>query len=373
MKKILFALMLCNFDYMILLCKIIAPTPLVSDYRAVKILLCKIFLIFIIFIPVVSAQGNVSSNALNQETGISAVNYINIEVSGNGFATVEEEVIVSNTIASIPVPLHVDVLSISDSKNRLRYELLPNDEGQLLTFYLISPMERTVKIKYSTQHLTSKNKGIWTLKFFASVTPYYTIVNVKSPADSGIISIRPDIPRYPANLSNPMWLYPQTNELYLEVDYQTVEGVQSPIPSSNANYEFLILIILIIVLIIALYILLTRKKPKKDEVKEEIKITKKEEDIPLPEEKKEDNAFKEENKRKIKDSVIKMLDENEKKILELLEISEDEITQAYVYKTTGIPKSSLSDIMQRLEKRNIIERRKDGRISWIKLKDWVLG
>jgi uncharacterized membrane protein len=50
---------------------------------------------------------------------------------------------------------------------------------------------------------------------------------------------------------------------------------------------------------------------------------------------------------------------------------EDEITQAYIYKTTGIPKSSLSDTIKRLEKRNIVDRRKDGRINWIKIKDWV--
>ena len=55
----------------------------------------------------------------------------------------------------------------------------------------------------------------------------------------------------------------------------------------------------------------------------------------------------------------------------LLEKSDDEITQAYIYKTTGIPKATLSEIMGRLERRNIIKRRKEGRIKWIRLKQWI--
>jgi uncharacterized membrane protein len=75
--------------------------------------------------------------------------------------------------------------------------------------------------------------------------------------------------------------------------------------------------------------------------------------------------------RRIKESVRNVLDETELKVIDMLLKFEDEITQAYIYKTTGIPKSSLSDTIKRLEKRNIIDRRKDGRINWIKIKDWV--
>jgi uncharacterized membrane protein len=75
--------------------------------------------------------------------------------------------------------------------------------------------------------------------------------------------------------------------------------------------------------------------------------------------------------RGIKESVRNVLDETELKVIDMLLKFEDEITQAYIYKTTGIPKSSLSDTIKRLEKRNVIDRRKDGRINWIKIKDWV--
>jgi uncharacterized membrane protein len=77
--------------------------------------------------------------------------------------------------------------------------------------------------------------------------------------------------------------------------------------------------------------------------------------------------------RKIDASVLNMLDENEKKVVELIENADGEITQAYIYKSTGIPKASLSDLIKRLEKRNIIERRRDGRTNWINLQEWVFS
>ena len=76
-------------------------------------------------------------------------------------------------------------------------------------------------------------------------------------------------------------------------------------------------------------------------------------------------------KRTVKDSILNVLDESEKSVIDLMIKSEDEITQAYVYKCTGMPKSSLSDTIKRLEKRNIIERKKEGRTNWLKLKEWV--
>jgi DNA-binding transcriptional ArsR family regulator len=73
----------------------------------------------------------------------------------------------------------------------------------------------------------------------------------------------------------------------------------------------------------------------------------------------------------VKESILNVLDESERIVVNMLEKAEDEITQAYVYKSTGIPKSSLSDTIKRLEKRNIIEIKKEGRTNWLKLKEWV--
>jgi len=92
-------------------------------------------------------------------------------------------------------------------------------------------------------------------------------------------------------------------------------------------------------------------------------------EIKKPEEKSIEE--KKEKKRHVKESILKMLDENEKKIISMLEDSDMEITQAYIHKTLDIPKASLSKIINRLEHRNLIEKKKEGRTNWIKLKDWV--
>ena len=116
--------------------------------------------------------------------------------------------------------------------------------------------------------------------------------------------------------------------------------------------NFLYLLILSLFVVTLLLGIFSVKKRKSTELKKEGKEEKK--------------------KSKINPSVLKMLTKQEKEIIELMEASaEEEITQAYIYKTLGIPKSSLSDIIKKLEQRDLIEKKREGRINWIKLKKWV--
>jgi uncharacterized membrane protein len=91
------------------------------------------------------------------------------------------------------------------------------------------------------------------------------------------------------------------------------------------------------------------------------------EDLYPSEEKK---SVEKEKKRKINQSIMKLMDENEQKVINIL-MNSGETTQANVYKITQIPKATLSNIMRKLEERNIIERRIEGKVKWVKLKDWV--
>jgi len=91
------------------------------------------------------------------------------------------------------------------------------------------------------------------------------------------------------------------------------------------------------------------------------------EDLYPSEEKK---SVENEKKRKINQSIMKLMDESEQKVINIL-IDSGETTQANVYKITQIPKATLSNIMRKLEERNIIERRVEGKVKWVKLKDWV--
>jgi len=69
--------------------------------------------------------------------------------------------------------------------------------------------------------------------------------------------------------------------------------------------------------------------------------------------------------------IFGLLDEKEKAVITLLQSTDNEVTQAYIRKTTKIPGSTLSKVMLRLESRNIIERRNEGQIRWVRLKEWV--
>lgn len=315
----------------------------------------RVLLFIIILIQFTSAQ----ATGLMKESGIYKINYITLLVHENGFVDVEEELEVNNTIASIFTPRNTLDLLIKDSKgNKLQYESISGNDKQLITFYLLSPDERLIRLRYRTLHLTSKNASTWTLKFSTSSVPRHTIIKIEFPPGSDVISLRPrDILRYPQNLTSPLWLYPQVKDFGFECDYET--GPSIPGGDETQLYAIAGVGIMVVVIFLSLYILGMRKGRKKDEK--------------ISGEVKEEKDKEEEKVSKIKPSVLNVLEENERRVVKVLQDSDDEITQAYIYKTTGIPKATLSDLMKRLEKRNVIERRRDGRINWIKLKEWVFN
>jgi len=291
-----------------------------------------------------------------KESGIYKINYITLLVHENGFVDVEEELEVNNTIASIFTPRNILDLLITDSEgNKLQYESVSGNNKQLITFYLLSPDERLIRLRYRTLDLTSKNASTWTLKFSTSSVPRHTIIKIEFPPGSNVISLRPrNILRYPQNLTSPLWLYPQVKDFGFECDYETGPSI----PGGDGTHPYAvasIAVMAVVMIFLSIYIL---RKGKEEKILGEVK---------------EEKGKEEEKVSKIKPSVLNVLEENERKVVEVLQDSDDEITQAYIYKTTGIPKATLSDLMKRLEKRNVIERRRDGRINWIKLKKWVFN
>lgn len=312
----------------------------------------RILLFIIILIQFTSAQ----ATGLMKESGIYKINYITLLVHENGFVDVEEELEVNNTIASIFTPRNILDLLITDSEgNKLQYESVSGNNKQLITFYLLSPDERLIRLRYRTLDLTSKNASTWTLKFSTSSVPRHTIIKIEFPPGSDVISLRPrNILRYPQNLTSPLWLYPQVKDFGFECDYETGPSI----PGGDGTHPYAvasIAVMAVVMIFLSIYIL---RKGKEEKILGEVK---------------EEKGKEEEKVSKIKPSVLNVLEENERKVVEVLQDSDDEITQAYIYKTTGIPKATLSDLMKRLEKRNVIERRRDGRINWIKLKEWVFN
>jgi len=329
------------------------------------------FLLLLFSITVTSEENITQISGL--ESGIIQIDSVNMTIDQSGLVSVSEELIVQRgDRIAILIPVNVQGLIVSDSKgNEISYESTQKDDKQLITFFLEKSNEKMgerVIIRYNTQQLTAKSGDIWNIEFSTTATPRHTIIKIEFPSDTRIISMEPrDLYWTPVSDSE-LWVYPQIKDFHFGFDYKI--GVPGPIiPRSTTttttttlpaqvfdmDKSIIGLAIILIFIIIALLFIFQRKKSKKEEIVGE----------KIKEEPKEGGSTR------IKTSIINMLDENEKKIVKMLEESEGEITQAYIYKSTGIPKSSLSDTMRRLEKRNIIERKKEGRTNWIRLKDWV--
>lgn len=294
--------------------------------------------------------------------------------------------------------------------------------------------EQIISLKYTTQRLTSKSGDVWSLNYTTTATPQTnkypgTIIKLYTPKKTQItkINLKEDIKFSPIGDSE-IWFYPQKKVFDLNFDYVLGSSTGGPIPRPNVTtttlstttipnigvdfraYFLPWAVLLLMVLLFFLYRLKsktgkTEKSPTKeddgsDSAPSEAFISK-ESVVSEPVnngviynishdstgERGADDYGNEEipekrvidvsvgktaaGKRTVKESILNVLDESEKTVVDLLVKAEDEITQAYVYKSTGMPKSSLSDTIKRLEKRNIIERKKEGRTNWLKLKEWV--
>jgi len=222
-----------------------------------------------------------------------------------------------------------------------------------------------------------------------AATPSKTVIRVKLPEGSKLTSITPEsvLRTY---VEDGFWVYPQETNYNFTAEYQ-YNGVKSPLatttlpapwPGNISNRTLYGLIMAVMALVaISATVLYIRSKFKAKKVEGERMTVNVVSD--LVDESKNDGASVSydidsasntpRGAKRVKESILNMLDENEISIIRLLEEStDDEVTQAYIYKTTGIPKSSLSDILKHLEKRNMIERREEGRLKWIKFKTWVL-
>ncbi|MBN2250647.1 MAG: hypothetical protein JW724_01050 [Candidatus Altiarchaeota archaeon] len=331
-----------------------------------------------------TALDNETATLHGQEAGILKVRSVEMVIDQNGMVSVTENLVVrAGDVVRRMIPGKVRDISVTDSKGNSipAYESAHENEYQLIGFFIEESdnTEENIAIKYNTQHLTAKSGDVWGISFSGSFTAQSTILKVYFPPNSEIVSIEPgDL--YRTNVKpNEIWFYPQDELLSLSCQYKVTADKlpTTTLPeSTGTDYSIALIIIAVLAFFLVLlifYVFNNRRSGLADTFKPS--------NIPAPAEKAVELADVKEppaspaketpKKGRIKDSVLNMLDANEKMVLELMKTAEDEITQAYVYKSTGIPKSTLSDVIKRLEKRNIIERNREGRTNWIKLKEWV--
>jgi uncharacterized membrane protein len=328
-----------------------------------------------------------------------------------------------------------EIQIIDSENRKLSFDTTQQLIGQLISFIPpeSNNSEQMVSLKYATQGLTSKSGDVWSLNYTASTTPQTnkypgTIVKLYTPKKTQItkINLKEDINFSPIGDSE-IWFYPQKKEFNLNFDYVlgSSEGpiITRPgatttllstttIPNGGVDFRAYFMPWAVLFLMVLLFFLY-RLKSKTGKAEENPAggeligdssppgTLTKDADVSEPAgngavynvshdvtgEPGVDDYVTEEihekrvidvsvgktasGKRTVKESILNVLDESEKSVINLLIKSEDETTQAYVYKCTGMPKSSLSDTIKRLEKRNIIERKKEGRTNWLKLKEWV--
>lgn len=300
------------------------------------------------------------------------ITHITVGVEESGKVTFKKTIELAKPGETLEQQIPPDAEDVQTYSNQgiIPYTITAGEETTILQ---TKPPENTptLTLDYTTQQYTSKTNGLWTLGFTTPSTEARTIIKINFPANSTILNWTPH--RFSVG-PDTLYIYPDVNETNFTATYQFKGEGETipPTPQDNRVYYLAAAVILLLAVIAALLLLRRRKakavtgiqiadiKIRQGAQESIVEVT--EEELVAPEEKKT---------KPLKDSVMKMLEENEKKVVDILRAHDEEITQAQIYHTTGIPKASLSDIMNRLERRNIVERTREGRVKWVKLKKWV--
>ena len=141
-----------------------------------------------------------------------------------------------------------------------------------------------------------------------------------------------------------------------------IELTKDTVSSGSKTGVYVILGVFVISIIIFF-----RKKLGFQKKQQKIKTPK----INEKEEKKEEEPVLEQNKRS-KD-IMKILNDKERSIIDHLTESGNKSSQSNIRHSTGIPKTSLSRMLENLEHKNIITIEKIGKLKKIKLTDWFIG
>lgn len=318
------------------------------------------------------------------------INEIRLNVSDSGLLWVTEDLTVygNETMLDLLLPVY-SKLEFSSAGAVIPYSSKNIDGGVNVSLNLpdlpAGARQRDVSISYETQHLTSKNGSVWSISFSTKATPRKTILKLYLPKNSTILlpSLKPREVLFSIDRDS-LWLYPQEVDFNFTCDYEYAGG-PTVIPTENKDYTQLLLAAVLLASLILFAVVLyymvrvrgvSRVVGTVEMDKEDIQAS----ELVSEEMKKTADVggiefeFKtDKSTPNIKETVLNILNEEEKNILVFIqERWPEDITQAFIYKTMRMPKSSLSEVIKRLERRNVIECRREGRLNWIKLKKWIL-
>jgi len=296
-------------------------------------------------------------------------------VDSAGTTQVEEKIIVSASETHLRVPIQEGYkdLSLELAGSPLNFDVVEGEDGSEVSAFVDAAGVRSVEVilKYSSRYFTSKSGGVWTLSFPAEIDPFRTIVSVKLPFNTTIVEWGPKTRFTPT--SDGLYVYPETEEYNLLLTYTVGED------SSQASPNLLLVYASVIIVVLVFLVLYYRKRTKSSESSGDVLLSPPPVEvvdegpgtIEFSEAASVDEHDEDAAGASMKESVYQMLEDNERKIVDALLSEGEDITQAQLCRETGIPKATMSDLMRRLEKRNVIERERQGRRNWVKLKKWV--
>ena len=300
------------------------------------------------------------------------INNINLVVDEAGTVQVEEKLIVysGETEVRLGVPSNHESLKVLSGGIPLDFRVVEAGEGVEVVSPVDTGLARSVGVNvlYTSRQLTGKSGGVWTLSFPARIDPYRTIISVTLPRNTTILDWEPKTRFTPT--ADGLFVYPENEEYNLVLNYVVGGSAGRGVPNSYFYVGSFLLLL-------AVFVIYRRRKASKD-VSTDIVISPPPVEVvaetPRTPELGEDSTVEDDAAGvggRMKDSVYQMLEENERKIVDVLLSKDEDITQAQICREAGVPKATLSDLMRRLEKRNVVERERDGRRNWVKLKKWV--
>jgi DNA-binding transcriptional ArsR family regulator len=223
-----------------------------------------------------------------------------------------------------------------------------------------------------TDMLTEKSSGIWHFNF--SSRGYYSdyLITFFLPPGSDIIrfELSPGL-NYQLQVMNDSLVMAvrgyRIASPEIEIDYKQPIDVTEKIESeSNSSLNLTILFAIVLIGAAVILFIVKMKKPHFPQ-KKELPGTKPEIE-PVAEPKKKEITITSEMKK-----VIDTLSDNEKAIINLLLGKGGSLTQAEIRYETGMPKSSLSGIINALRRKNLVKKREYGKTNVIELTPWFLS
>lgn len=291
--------------------------------------------------------------------GLISQDDIILQVSENGVVSATHEIVAENeTSIGIKIPTVVrGTLRVYDALRDSLLDYKYTESIGELKFdipeeYIVSKEITAFRVDYDTLMYTSKILGTWSLNFDIEIDPNETTIQVMFPSNTKVLKTNVPVNTFIRGDMLVLEANPQTKRFIFDANYEInpIKDDQTEDQDIFRILTYFVLAIFVIMIVVYLWSTQQKKSKRKRRKKKAPQRVKK--------------------ARMVKTSVAKVLDENERKVVEFLE-SRVDASHAQIHRGANLAKTTLSKVIKRLEMRNIIEKQPFGKRSRIKLQKWI--